>query len=113
MTDPALVTSDSRKYAADFLNALEHPIDIWDTAFREHIPRKAQHLLINLFFSSEYGVDIEELRESFGTLHNSLCSNYNVESAPTDFEDGLKLLEGSFISIRDRQVSFVNPSVRD
>ena len=35
------------------------------------------------------------------------------KSAPTDFEDALHLLEGSFIGIRDEQVTFVNPSVRD
>lgn len=114
MTDPSLLVDVlPEAYANHFIHMLDHPKEIWDRAFREHIPQKAQHLLISLFFSSEYGEDLEELRSSFQAVHAQLCKIHNLSSAPTDFQDAVKILEGSFLSIRNRQASFVNPSVRD
>jgi hypothetical protein len=114
MTDPSLLINVlPETYANHFIHMLDHPTEIWDRAFREHIPSKAQHLLISLFFSSEYGEDLEELRSSFQAVHTRLCMIHNLSSAPTDFQDALKLLEGSFLSLRNRQASFVNPSIRD
>ena len=49
-------------YPAAFLNALDNPRQLWDTAFRTHIPAKCRHLLFALFFCSEYGVEIDELK---------------------------------------------------
>ena len=114
MTDQVrLIDINPATYADHFLHMLDHPTEIWDRAFREHIPPKARHLLISLFFLSESGEDVDDLRKSFEALHARLCTIYNLSSAPTDFQDALKLLEGSFVSIRSRQVGFVNPSVRD
>ena len=100
-------------YADRFIYILDHPIDIWDRAFREHIPAKAQHLLISLFFCSEYGEDLDELFSAFQAVHGRLCGKHNIPSTPTDFQDSLKLLEGSFLTILNHRASFVNPSVRD
>jgi len=114
MTDPSLLMDVlPETYANHFIHMLDHPTEIWDRAFREHIPPKAQHLLISLFFASENGEDLEELRSSFQAVHTLLCMIHNLTSAPTDFQDALKLLEGSFLCLRNRQASFVNPSVRD
>lgn len=113
MTDSALVTVSAKEYAAAFVEALDKPFAIWDRAFREHIPEKAQHLLISLFFSPQFGTPINDLQEAFDGVHSRLCATHRLSSSPTDFEDSLRLLEGSFISISDGSVSFVNPSVRD
>ena len=47
MTDQIrLIDITPSTYAKHFLYMLDHPTEIWDRAFREHIPPKARHLLI-------------------------------------------------------------------
>lgn len=114
VTDPVLVQDvPPDDFVRHFLHNLDHPTEIWDKAFREHIPQKAQHLLIYLFFCSEWGEPLDDLRTGFERLHSRLCSKFNLPSAPTDFEDAIKLLEGSFIHLQGSTVSYINPSVRD
>ena len=55
-------------YPTAFVKALNNPSQIWDTAFRTHIDHRGQHLLIAMFFLSEYGVSIATLRSSFEKL---------------------------------------------
>ena len=104
---------NSEKYAEAFLSALRNPRDLWDTAFRTHIDDKCRHLLFALFFYSEYGVETEELRGSYNSLHTVLCGRYRLPQDPKDFEEALRILESSFIDIRNGTVSYVNPSLRD
>lgn len=103
----------SEKYVQQFLESLEHPARIWDTAFRTHIPSKCQNLLLALFFCSQYGVDIEDLERAFNALHPALSKKYGQSYGPKDFGDALKIVEGSFLTISNRRISFINPSVRD
>jgi DNA polymerase III delta prime subunit len=100
-------------YAASFLNTLKNPLLVWDISFRKHITPRCRHLLFSLFFCSEYGVDVDELRASFNTLHAYFCNKFAIEQDPKDFEEALKILEGGYIEIRGRHISFVNPSLRD
>jgi len=114
MTDPFRVNSISpTQYTDEFINALENPKQLWDTAFRTHIPQKCRHLLFSLFFASQYGEEIHSLRTAFQSLHTRLCALYGHSSDPKDFDESLKILEGSFVTIRNGLVSFVNPSFRD
>lgn len=101
------------QYPAAFLDALDHPNRLWDIAFRTHIPKKCQNLLYALFFNSEYSVRIDDLRISFDGLHSSLSNKYGSEFAPDDFDEALRILEGSFVHIAEKTVRFVNPSLRD
>jgi DNA polymerase III delta prime subunit len=101
------------KYAAAFIDALANPKQLWDTAFRTHIPEKCRHLLQALFFASEYGSNISKLRTTYLSLHPQLCAKYGHPHDPKDFEEALRILEGSFVTIRDSVVSFINPSFRD
>jgi DNA polymerase III delta prime subunit len=101
------------QYAGAFQNALDNPLDIWDVAFRTHIAPMCRHLLFSLFFCSEYGAEIDELRAAFNALHPSLCTKFAIPHDAKDFEETLRILEGGFVEIRDRRVSFVNPSLRD
>ena len=100
-------------YPTAFLDALTHPGRLWDTAFRTHIPKSCQHLLFALFFCSQYGVNIDDLRTAYDGVHAHLCSKYGEAYDPKDFEESLRILEGGFLTISGRSVSFVNPSLRD
>ena len=101
------------RYADDFLEALDNPEQMWGKPFRNHIPRRCRHLLFALYFASEYDADIDELREVFDGIHPRLCDTFQLPHDIKDFEESLKTLEGSFIVIVNRTVSFINPSVRD
>jgi hypothetical protein len=100
-------------YAAAFLHALDNPHQLWDTAFRTHIRAMCRHLLFSLFFCSEYGAEIDDLKTAFNVLHPAMCKIYNLSHGPKDFEESLIILEGGFISISGSRVSLVNPSLRD
>lgn len=114
MTDEARIRNiTSEEYLAAFIDALDKPHSLWDTAFRTHISKKCQHLLFVLFFSSEYGVNLDDLRITYNELHPYLCSKYGEAHDPKDFEESLKILEGGFITIANRDVRFVNPSLKD
>jgi len=114
MTDAAHISEVlPEKYPAHFLNALDHPDDIWDIAFRKHIPKSCRHLLYCLFFSSEFGTDIASLQKVYGAVHPCLAAKYGEPHDPKDFEEALKTLEGGFINNANGQINFVNPSLRD
>jgi DNA polymerase III delta prime subunit len=100
-------------YVDAFINALANPKQLWDTAFRTHIPEKCRHLLFALFFCSQYGEEIADLRIAYQSLHPYLCARFGHAHDPKDFEESLRILEGGFVSIRNGRVSFVNPSFRD
>jgi DNA polymerase III delta prime subunit len=100
-------------YAAEFVAALNNPQRIWDVSFRTHIPTKCRHLLYALYFSTDYGVLIDELRAAFDGVNQLISGKYAVPHGPKDFEEALRILEGGYIAIRDRRVTFINPSLRD
>lgn len=100
-------------YPAAFIAALDDPLSVWDKAFRTHIPSRCQHLLFAMYVSAEHGAEIEDVEEVFHPLHQALCRRFSLSSGPKDFEESLRMLEGSFISISNGRVSLINPSVRD
>lgn len=114
----ASVSSDSidsvkpAEYPGYIYHALENPDLLWSKPYRA-LDMRSQNLLVTLFFGSEYGQDIDEIRENFLNLHRVVCGYYGQPAKPGDFESALKSLESGFISIAERTVRFVNPSVRD
>lgn len=108
-----IADTDPEGYPKAFLDTLKDPDLIWDKAFRTHITRRSQHLLIALFLTSEYGSEIDDLEEVFTGIHPVLCAKFGVPYDPKDFEGALRTVEGSFVVISGTMVRFVNPSVRD
>ncbi len=108
-----IADTDPAGYPKAFLDTLKNPDLIWDKAFRTHITRRSQHLLIALFLMSEYGSEIDDLDEVFAGIHPVLCAKFRVPYDPKDFEGALRTVEGSFVVISGTMVRFVNPSVRD
>ncbi|MBS4719891.1 restriction endonuclease [Aeromonas caviae] len=103
-------------YPIAFVSALNNPCQIWDTAFRTHIDHRCRHLLMAMFFLTEYGVSIGTLRSSFESLHAALSRAYGLAHGPKDFEEALRILEGSFVNIVNisgPRASFLNPSLKD
>lgn len=114
MTDETRIRDIAAEhYPKAFIDALNNPHSLWDVAFREHISRQCRHLLFCLFFSSEYGVSIENLKAAYDGLHPMLCSKYGVPYDAKDFEESVRILEGGFITITNNDIRFVNPSLKD
>ncbi|MBR9971895.1 restriction endonuclease [Magnetospirillum sulfuroxidans] len=114
MTDAIHIQDvEPNDYANAFLTTLKNPSRLWDNAFRTHIDDKCRHLLFAMFFCSEYGVERDTLRQAYDPLHTALCARYGVAHDPKDFEESIRTLEGSFINISGRSISYINPSVRD
>lgn len=114
MTDLFRISeTGASEYPAAFLQALKDPTQIWDTAFRTHIDDRCRHLLLAMFFLSDYGAGIRDLRTAYDALHASLSAAYGSSHGPKDFEEALRILEGSFVSISGQRVSYLNASLRD
>ena len=101
------------KYAEEFLAVLKNPKRLWETAFSKHISPRGRHILISLFFGSQYGEDLEALRDRFHLFHAAFCEKHALSSAPKDFEEALRGLEGSFVLLNDGSANLINPSLRD
>ncbi|WP_159712885.1 hypothetical protein [Geminicoccus flavidas] len=101
------------QYPEAFLRALNEPHQLWDTAFRTHISPSDQHLLICMYFCSQYGVQISELSQIFKAIHSCICKTYMIKLHFDDYENSLRTLENGFINIRGKTVDFINPSLRD
>jgi hypothetical protein len=100
-------------YPESFMDALNNPEQIWDRAFRTHIDHRCRHLLLTMFFGSEFGTSIDDLRVAYHSLHEIMSSAYGMPFGPKDFEESLRILEGSFVNIHGKTATFVNPSLRD
>lgn len=100
-------------YPSAFIAALDDPLSVWDKAFRTHIPDRCRHLLFAMYLSAEHGAEIDDLDEVFHPLHQALCRRFSLSSGPKDFEESLRTLEGSFVTISNGRISLINPSVRD
>lgn len=100
-------------YPAAFIAALDDPLSVWDKAFRTHIASRCRHLLFAMYVSAEHGAEIEDLEEVYNPLHQALCRRFSMSSGPKDFEESVRTLEGSFVTISNGKVSLINPSVRD
>jgi hypothetical protein len=103
-------------YATEFVNNLDHPTRIWDHAFRYQISEAARHILLALS-SLPDDVLLDDLEIAFREFYRFRQSRFGFSTRSSDWTDGLKEIDGNFISTRtvgrDILVSFHSPSIRD
>ena len=107
-----LIDHKPEDYPSYVLNALNNPQLVWEKPYK-NLDQRNKNLLISLFFCSEYGVSIGELRETFSALHPIVSEYFSQPRNPGDFDEALRSLESGFIQISGKYVSFVNPGIRD
>jgi hypothetical protein len=105
-------------YPRLFLQTLESPNKIWEKAFRQHISLKARVLLYCMYFSeneglSDPGIRIERLRIFFDRAVVAFGSVAKEELRASMFEETLREIKSSFVTIDGAKVNFINPSVQD
>ena len=103
---------EPNEYPTYVYHALDNPDLIWNKPFQT-LSIKCQNLLVCLYFGSKYGQEIDELRVNFTDLHRNVCTFHSQPTQPRDFDSTLCSLESGFVSITDKTVKFVNPSLRD
>lgn len=93
-------------------SVLDNPQELWERPYRNHISDEGRCLMLALFFN-EAAPSIDALRDAFERM--SRAAGYIMARAdiPGLFRAALKELEGSVLSIRERNVRFANPGIRD
>lgn len=105
-------------YAKAFLAALDSPDRIWDKAFNRHITNRAQILLYCMYVSPQEhfphpGVGLVKLREFFERALVSFGAIKPVELRVAIFEETLREIKSSFVTVDGGRANFINPSVQD
>ena len=91
---------------------LNNPHTLWEKPFRSHISEDARSLLRALFFN-EAEVPVAGLQRSFGRAIDAVALPIAEADRPVRFRAAVKEVEGSFVKLVNRRVSFANPGVRD
>jgi energy-coupling factor transporter ATP-binding protein EcfA2 len=91
---------------------MENPQELWEKPYRTHISDEGRALMLALFFNS-IQTPITALERAFGRMTGAMGLTIPRADMPIKFRSALKELEGSVFAIRDRQVSFSNPGIRD
>lgn len=103
-------------YLALFLRKLDHPVEIWEHAFRNQLSERSRHLLF-ILTTMPTESRIGDLERAFTSFHRSQCAQFGITNSPTDFKNALKELDGTFLATRSILdcvlVRFQNPSIRD
>lgn len=98
-------------YPARFLDSLEHPEQLWRTAFEDHLT-ELQQLVAVVLATLPQSVNLEDLE----VAHESLCRKRGVLTTAALFRIALQVLEGTFLAsdmaFGTSQVRFHNPSIR-
>ncbi|MES0825635.1 restriction endonuclease [Ruegeria sp. SCP11] len=102
----------SNQYQSHVKRLLENPHEIWRHAYRYELSQAARDLLSTMH-SLAYVVFLDDLERAFGKLHAASLKRTNRQDVPAAWRTAMKDLEGSFITVRDGVVEFLNPSLRD
>lgn len=99
-------------YVERFVHLLDHPDELWLTAFEEHLPFEQQLLVVSLVAFGP-SASVKSLRSAY----QSLCSSLGKTVSAAEFRRHLASSEGTFIEIFDERdephVRYHNPSVRE
>jgi hypothetical protein len=104
--------TEPSQYREFILGILENPQEIWHEAFQRQISDYARSVLMARFtFGREVGVGA--LRRAWKSLSDFEARKYNYSLCRDRYEVVLKEVEGSFLSITNGSVEFLNPSIKD
>lgn len=117
LTSPVWIKDKrSENYLEAFLEALNHPHEIWGHAFRRQLSDRARHALMVLT-TLPAEVRLDDCQLAFEQFHRRQCIEYVRPRAADDFYSALKELDGAFIATRRQNdivvLRFQNPSIRD
>jgi Restriction endonuclease len=91
---------------------LNNPGEIWAHAFDNQISEAGRNVLFTLA-TVQWSAEVDVLEAAWRALHDFKSKKYNFRTTANDFKRSLNDLEGSFLKISDRKVSFINASIRD
>lgn len=119
MTTPGIVESDTTpaEFPSRFVRALDRPDELWRHAYENHVSLASRHVLTALA-SLPSGFALDDLQQAFWPLHAARSEAHRQPTTPSDFEDALRELDGTFVASSLRGdarpvVRFHNPSIRD
>jgi uncharacterized protein YutE (UPF0331/DUF86 family) len=94
------------------LRVLDNPAELWGRPYRAHLSADARCLMWAIFFSGPY-VGINSCLQMF--KHLSVSGGYPIapSEAAARFRNGLKELSGSFVEVKEQEICFANPGIRD
>lgn len=94
------------------LRVLENPAELWERPYRAHLSTDARCLMWAIFFSGPY-VGTNSCLQMFKRVGASAGYQIVPSEAVARFRNGLKELSSSFVSVKEREISFANPGIRD
>ncbi len=103
----------AQDYHCEFIKNLDNPSEIWKHAFENQIDNKTRSVLFSIVSlgGGYWGTDYKQLIKE---ISKNICAKlYSENFTDLDFRKCLKILEGDFIKIYPRGITFCNPSVSD
>ena len=94
------------------LRVLENPAELWERPYRSHLSIDARCLMWSIFFSGPY-VGIHSCLQMFKRVTESAGNQISPSDAVARFRNALKELSGSFVSVKEQEILFANPGLRD
>lgn len=94
------------------LRVLENPAELWERPYQAHLSADARCLMWAIFFSGPY-VGTDSCSQMFKRVAASAGYQIAPSEAVARFRNGLKELSGSFVSVKEQEISFANPGIRD
>ena len=99
-------------YVERFIEVLDHPARLWQTAFELHLNPEQQYLAITLA-TLPTNVSVDDLEMA----HRTLCVASSWATSAAGYRAALQVMEGTFIAIGrtegESTVRFHNPSIRE
>jgi hypothetical protein len=100
------------KYKEFIVTSLDSPINIWEHAYSVQI-REDDRLLLNTLISFGENAKIDELEKAFQSRIEHEIKTNNKRKESHAFYKAIRRLDSGFILVKNKIVSFINPSLID
>jgi hypothetical protein len=88
------------------------PIEIWRHAFRKQISFAAQDILFTFYTLGRF-VKVDQMEPPYRELNEYRSAKYGRTKEPGAYRRALEELDGGFLSYRQGNADYINPSVKD